>query len=423
MAAEKHSIAARLKNTMKFAFIGAMLMLMFNAAQAQSTDGSSAVSMDQYKLLQKKRGERASLQRILNAMNVVDSIYIVHYPTWVIRDEDIRQRTYKMFRNRLKFPSRDSDLVVVTTPERDDIVRMTMGSVSMGREEVRMYMGDNLRITILEKDYLRTELEPEIGRRHKRVVEDQASNILFEGSLFGARLLFPSGWGAMVKIGNDDLGFPFWSSGSMEMFLTLDRLAIGATLPINSGLTGADVIGPISVQSRKLNGAPGFALQYSQPIGAGVFNIHFQSSNLNGTDSSSRFTDPSHFYYVRSMIQGYFQQRVAVVNNEHFFTVGLGMGYHQIGLGAVDSNYTLSTTDKLNYISPLLRIQYERNGSKTYGVGIQVYASNMTVNAWLEFIKDFIYADIKYSTPVIRGAKPWENPYFVMFSPRIKLAF
>lgn len=66
--------------------------------------------------LLKKRQDRAMLERIFQALNNVDSIYIVHYPTWIVRDEDIRQRVYRAFRNRMKFPSRDSELTVVTSP-------------------------------------------------------------------------------------------------------------------------------------------------------------------------------------------------------------------------------------------------------------------------------------------------------------------
>src|ERR1043165_5127971 len=200
--------------------LAVVLLVMASCVASAQAD---SVSLDQYKLLQKKRNERAMLSRILAAMNVVDSAYVVHYPTWIIRDEDIRQRVFKTFRNRLKFPSRDSSLIVITSPEHDEIVRLSMGDVALGREETRLYLGDNIRRAILAPDYPRTELEPSVESKRHPIFDPPIHSVMFEGSAFGGKVSFANGWGLQARVGNDAMGFPFWSSGSVEMLRSEER--------------------------------------------------------------------------------------------------------------------------------------------------------------------------------------------------------
>jgi hypothetical protein len=68
-------------------------------------------------ILQEKRSTRASMMRMLDALNVVDSAYKVHYPTWIVLDEDLRQRVMRMFRFRFPDFTHTTDLIVVTNPE------------------------------------------------------------------------------------------------------------------------------------------------------------------------------------------------------------------------------------------------------------------------------------------------------------------
>lgn len=380
------------------------------------------VTLDQYKKLQKLRSERASLARVLGAMNVVDSAYLVHYPRWIINDDDLRERVYKTFRNRLKFPSHDSDLVVITTPERDDIIRLEMGDATLGREETRLYIGDNLRHSILAHDYPHTDIEDKVVSRKRPSILSDVADVSFEGSLFGAKLQYSSGWGLEGRIGNEALGFPFWSSGTVEALLIIDRLKVGAIIPLASGLASTDV-GPFTLQGRKLNGAPGFALDYQHMISGGTFDLHFISCSLSKIDSSTSITDRADLYYIHSMAQATYASRLAAIENEHYFTLTLGIGYDQIGHGAIDSTNELNTFEKFNHISPVVRIDYQHIGSRTYGFGIQTYNSTALINGWIEMVKNFIYIDIKYSTPILRDPNPWENSYFIMVSPRIRLAF
>jgi hypothetical protein len=56
-------------------------------------------------------------------------------------------------------------------------------------------------------------------------------------------------------------------------------------------------------------------------------------------------------------------------------------------------------------------------------VNLQYYGMLIFAHGWLEFIKNFLYLDIKYYSPIIRNPKPWEQPYFFMVSPRIQVIY
>jgi hypothetical protein len=374
--------------------------------------------------LQQKRSDRAMLQRILGALNSVDSVYLSHYPTWIVRDEDIKQRMYKTFRNRYKFPSRDSDLVVTSNPDRSELVRVTMGSSMMGREEVRLYVADSLQRTILAGNYLLTPLDPPEARG-KRVdpVNPVAQSIFVEGSLFGAKVLSSGGWGGEVRVGIDDMGYPFWSAGAAEMLAIIDQLKLGVVLPLNVGSSDADIVGPLTVPARKLNGGTGFAIQYDQKMAGGNVSFHFLNEELNHKDSTDEFTNPDNVYYIHSMAQLLYSRQVTNLGSENFLTLSVGMGYHQIGRGMVQPSGSVATTDRFDYYSPIVRFEYTRIGMRTYGITAQAYSSNVFLSAWIEIIRNFVYIDVKYNLPIFRDPLPWEQPNFFMVSPRIRFAF
>jgi hypothetical protein len=377
------------------------------------------LSLDLHKL----RADRARLHRILAALNIVDSAYIVHFPTWLIRDVDVRERVHKVFRNRLKFPSRDSDLVVITNPSKTEIEMLSFGAVSMGREEVRLFVGDNLRKTILSEEYSRESTPQPQEPKKPIVLEPEPKSVFFEGSLFGGSIKFSNGWGAEMKMGNDAIGFPFWSSGSAEVVLLVDQLRIGAVVPMSVGLSESQIGGPFTIQSRKLNGAGGFTAEYAFNIASGSFDFHITSSPLSNSDANKKYTSLTEAYYVRSVVQGIYYRNLGMINNEHSFTLGVGMGYHQIGKARIIPYVDVNTTDKFDYYSPIIKVSYLRQGMHTYGVEVQGYSSTLLITSWIELVKDFIYADMKYSIPVFRGPNAWENSYFIMVSPRIRLSF
>jgi len=412
-----------------------------DTTRADTTKGSSTVQQQQqppkpvdtaavnaarklWTQLQEKRADRSMLQRILASLNVVDSVYLAHYPSWVVRDEDLKQRMYKTFRNRYKFPSRDSDLVVTSNPSKSEIVRVEMGGSIFGREEVRLYVADSLQRTILASNYPLSAVDPpEVRAKRVDPINPVAQSIFVEGSLFGAKVLSSGGWGGEVRVGLDDIGYPFWSGGEAEMLAIIDQLKLGVVLPLNVGLGDNNIAGPVNILGRRLNGGTGFAIEYHMKIGEGNVSMHFVTETLNKKDSIDSFTNDNNVYFVHAMAQVLYSRRIFVIDNENFLTMKVGFGYHQIDRGMVQPNLSVTTTDRFDYYSPVFRIDYLRQGMRTYGITAQIYSENLYLAAWIELLQNFFYVDVKYNLPVVRQPLPWEQPNFFMISPRIRFAF
>ena len=71
-------------------------------AGAQEASPPNAVDSIQMlkSVLEEKRTDRARMKRILASLNMIDSVYKVQYPTWIILDQDLRERIYRSFRLR-----------------------------------------------------------------------------------------------------------------------------------------------------------------------------------------------------------------------------------------------------------------------------------------------------------------------------------
>lgn len=399
-------------------------------APAQQSKTSSDTSsyenlLKLYTTLRNKQGEKVMLERILQSLNEVDSVYLVHYPTWIIEDEDLRQRVLKAFRNRQKAAPSHAIIHVVASPSKDEIVQITiLGASSMGRGEIRLYISESLQHAILHTVYYHSEVSdiPEEFRR-SALPDAPPKDVTFEASLFGGSLRFANGWGAEVKVGNDDLGYPFWSTGSIEYFLLLNQLKLGAIAPMNSGLDEPDLLGPVTISTRKLNGAAGFAAEFDQPIGSDMLEARFSSGSLTKRNPDDRLTDTSQAYYLRTMAQLVYSHRYSIGGGEYLFTVQGGAGFHEIGKGVVQPDESIATTEKSDFFSPYVKLDYIRHGNQMYGLSVQYYSSIVLVSAWTELVKNMIYFELKYSTSVLRTAKPWEQPYFFMVSPHVRFVF
>src|SRR3972149_2386732 len=112
--------------------------------QAQQAEASGQSAIDSVavlrSILEEKRSDRARLDRMLSALNSVDSVYRVHFPTWVVRDEDLRQRIYKVFRGRFSDLAPDTAVTVVANPEQSEILQVSIGKAIMGPQETRIVL-------------------------------------------------------------------------------------------------------------------------------------------------------------------------------------------------------------------------------------------------------------------------------------------
>ncbi len=374
-------------------------------------------------MLEEKRNDRLRLERMLGALNSIDSLYKIHYPTWVVIDEDLRQRIFKTFGMRHSNVPQDTTVTIVANPDRSEIVEISIGSAVMGRLESHLNLSDSLHQAILGADYPLRRVDAVPAKERKSVLFGSIPKVVsVDASAFNTELLFSNGWGIEAKIGNDEIGYPFWMTGSARVHAIFNQLRIGVMAPFKFGRKQPDILGPLDIRPRRLNGSTGFSAEFDQPLGSDLVGARLAVGELNKF-VSGQLTNDSLPYYLHTVAQLFYSRHASLAGGEHLFTFTGGVGYHQIGLGQVQSDKRITAIKKLNFVSPILRAEYTRHGTRMYGVGVQYYHSIIEVNGWLEFIKNFIYLDLRYSAPIIRGPKPWEQSYFVMISPRFRLAF
>lgn len=409
-----------------------VVMVMLTVAPpllAQATDAEKRASTEDSlavlrSTLEQKQSEKARLERMLNALNTIDSVYKVYYPTWVVVDDDLRERTHKVFRMRSTTVPHDAEIKVIANPEQNEILEISAGSALMGRRDARMGLGDSLYRELLSGQYAK--------RMINAVPPRPRTNLLFgtlpkfaalSMSAFGAAVMFNDGRGIEVSLGREELGYHFWSTGDFRVMLILRQLKVGAIFPFQYGLGRPDIIGPLSLRPRLLNGVRGFTAEFNQPFESELLGGRFSIGEINGVTNPDLFTDPARLYFIHTVAQLYYSREVNPDGSQHLLTFTGGIGYHQVGLGEMQSDRMINTVDKVDFVSPILGAEYLHRGENMYSVAIRYSGSVVHLKAWLEIIKNFVFLDLQYYAPVLRDPQPWEQSYFVMISPRIQIIY
>jgi hypothetical protein len=314
--------------------------------------------------------------------------------------------------------------VVLTDPGRTDILEISMGPATLSRRDIKLTLSDSLtKDILLMPNVLKLSEMRHLNIKPTMPFDAQPSDVALEMSLFGASLRFANGWGTQVKVGSDEQGFPFWLAGKADFLLMIQEVRFGFSLPISSGLHETEIIGPVALRPRKLNGAPGIVLEYDQPVDSNIVGGRFSIGELTDWNAISDLTDSSNIPYLHTSAQISVARKVRFGGNEHVFSFKGGLGLQQIGHGVAEKDGTVYTTGRSTFVSPLVAVEYVHNGIETYGITLQYYNAGVVSDAWLELVKNIFYIEVKYASPVFRGPRPWEQPYFIMVSPRIRFAF
>lgn len=386
--------------------------------QASSADSISALRT----ILEEKRNDRARLERMLNALNTVDSVYRIRYPAWVVLDEDLRQRIYKAFRGRFASVPRDTAVIVIANPADNEILQILIGSVVMGPRETATILSDSLRKDILAANYALHEVDLAPPKQRKRILFGAKPLVVsIDASVFGGSLLFGNGWGLELKMGHDEIGYPFWSSGEIRLMAVFDRLKFGVMVPLKIGQKEPVILEPLAIRPRKLNGSTGISAQFDQPVGSDFIGARFTVGELNKF-ASGQLTNDTLPYYLHTVGQLFYSHEMAL-GEEHLLTVSAGAGYHQIALGEVHPDRRIVAIEKFNFFSPIIRMEYVHRGNQMYGVSAQYYNSLVWLSGWIELVRNFLYVDLRYASPVVRSPQQWEQHYFYMVSPRFRLVY
>ncbi len=201
-----------------------------------------------------------------------------------------------------------------------------------------------------------------------------------------------------------------------------DQLKVGVMFPVKFGRSAPDILEPLALRPRRLNGASGVTFEFQHELNSDLITARLSVGELTKFHSGT-LTDDRRPYYLHTIAQLLYSHQTELGGGEHLFTLTGGVGFHQIALGEVQQNKTIVAIQKTNFVSPWGRFEYVRRGVETYGVGVQYYSSVLLVTGWIEMIRNFVYLDVRYSSPILRKPKPWEQSYFVMVSPRFRVAF
>lgn len=372
-----------------------------------------------------KQSERIRLERMLAALNTVDTVYKAHCPTWIVLDEDLKYRIRKLF--QMRFPdlaAQDSDIVVITSPRQSQILEIAAGKAVMGRRDVRVNLSDSLNDEILSGRYPKRTVEPAPPPTQNSMLFGYTPRFAaLSMSAFGATLLFNNGRGIEVRLGDEQIGYHFWSTGSLQAMVLLEQLKLGIIAPFTYGNGAPDHLEPLSIKPRKLTGSKGIAAEYNYPFQTEQVSASFKIGEIRGITNPDLLASSSAIYALHTVAQLTYSRQEFLGGGRHLITLKGGVGYHQIVEGKFVADGSLAATRKVDFASPIIAADYVHQGDILYGAGIQYYNSVIFAKCWIELIKDFLFVDLKYYAPVFRDAKPWEQPYFFMISPRIQVVY
>ena len=241
-------------------------------------------------------------------------------------------------------------------------------------------------------------------------------------SLSGIRFRVGELWGGEYKIGNEEINFPFWTSGKMAFLATYKGIKLGFELPFTGGQGPSDAFPPFILRPRKLNGTRGLAGEFDfGPFGGKLSFTRLTSDDLDA------LTDPNNFYYITNYAQAWFSFGVGLTPS-NFVRAKVGGGTHRVNqamLGTAPDGSTdvvpLSTQD---FFSPYLKFEYlNEDIAEHFRVSVQYYDVTLVSTAYLEVVENLVGIELMYVWPLSADRPAWQNPEFLMITPHISVNF
>jgi hypothetical protein len=370
----------------------------------------------------RRTADRDQLQRMLAALNVVDSVYRHLYPAWLVIDDDLKERINRVFRNRRLGVAPDTDIVVIASPERRQILELAVGSVRLGRLETRQAISDSLQTELLDTVYQRRPVDLAEAPSRANDLQTRPRYASLTASAFGVTLMFTRGLGLEAAIGREEMGYHFWSSGDFSIRALLYGLKLGILLPFPYGFKREAMNDPLSIRPTFMAGSTGFSGEFEHPFGRSKVGLRLAVGELFLGSLLRKVPSGLSAYSLHSTAQTFFTQQVRWGDDEFAFTGGVG--FHQVTRNEADGQQNrVHITEKTNFAGPVIRVDYTRIGERLYGGALQYYSGIFFVSGWVEIVRNFLFLDLKYYTPLGREAHPWEQRYFFMVSPRLQITY
>jgi hypothetical protein len=241
-------------------------------------------------------------------------------------------------------------------------------------------------------------------------------------------IAFRSGpdWGGEVRLGTDEICFPFWSSGQTAFLATYQNVKFGIALPFVWGRNSSDVFPPFILRGRTLNGTRGVVGEFD----FGSIGGYLSATQLTKNDQSN-LTDPNNFYYVTAIGQLYYSFAVNLDLN-NLVRVKVGIGVHRVSngrmvrtpltTGGTDFQQSVDVMDVSTVGSPIIKFEYiNRKVTDKFTASLMFYDFTLMLTGSMELIPGILSLEAKYAVQILTTWDPWVSPDLFVFTPRLTL--
>jgi hypothetical protein len=410
--------------------------------------------------------ENEALSKILRTIQSIDTARQSDLIQWIITDRTVRSRVISALRKNgyTIAPNSVAEMTVTQTPPTDmsadpQLLQLIIDQAKLsGDASIARILGPNLHDMINQRagyEYTLISTEPS---------QQKVQFVAMDASLFGGSIVFKSGFGFAVNVGDDYIGYPFWLPGTIGTYGLLRRgttdFRAGIEWPLGqSGASPFSLSSSMQIKERKLTGSQAFAAEIKQDLGllgeqSGKihFGLEFRDAFTPSFNSLPSFAFGNQFmtdtnttpgakarsadtlYYLAISAHGYLSYRLPdQVLKGAYVQVGGGMhGIQPFSLGAQDRalhpgdvgfQQAIVTYDRKDYWEPFIKLGYvhSADAGDEYGVSVQ-YSNELLTDAWVKLFT-WLQLEVKYASVVFRDPKPWEWKDYVMVSPKLTLNF
>ncbi len=376
--------------------------------------------------LQSEREELQSLERILLLLNSGDTTYASYFPVWSVLDKNMKLSIYNAFRNRGKHFSEDDQIVIIATPNMKSIADIRIGSTSYGRLFASKSLDPELHKTLLEQKYVLANETPfgykNDAQLRRRGMTENPNWVSLNISLFGGTMKFGNDWRIVGKVGNDELGYPFWSSGQILVMAGYKSIQLGGYLPMHGGVFETNPAErPLSLKPRLLNGSSGVTGSFEFEWDAVKINsARFTYGSIGGSFAVGSLDrrrpeyltfDLNNLYSITTILQAYYGFNYQF-DDEKILGMRTGVTYHRVTLNRYVGDEIYRYGEAETFITPLISAEYRNLGADWFKLNAQ-YSRLLSLGAWAEIVPRYVYAEVKYAAPLFRTPRPWEQWYYL----------
>ncbi len=374
--------------------------------------------------LDRSSDDLRALRRVVNSLDRVDSTFEAYFPVWRVLDQTLRLKIFAAFHKRnIAFDARD-EVYVIATPDTQEIVDIHIGDSKYGRLLTRNILDRSLKTELLRvHDYpIAEEIPPGYFRAshtRKSFARPLTPNWVSANiSLFGGEVHFGNEWALVGKVGDDVLGYPFWSSGQTWLMIRYKAIALGARLPVHGGLDDF----ALGLRTRRLNGSTGFAAEFEIEWDAlKIRSNNFTYGGLGGSFSIGRLSnrrpdvltnDLQRLYSISHLAELHYTFDLQFDHALQLITIQAGIGYHRVTVSKVDNLDIVKADEATAFVHPNIVATYRHQRADWFAVRGQ-FSRLASISAWAELVPSYVYAEVKYSAVVFRETRPWEHPSYV----------